>query len=175
VLHWLQPLENRLLDSFVRSKAALLAPDPDIVIVDIDEKSLAVMEKEAGRWPWPRVVHATLVDGLAAQHPRAIVFDMPFVEADTFRPRDDAAFAEAVGRHPNIYFPLLRLQVKNEKDRVRLADVASTSDCSGRATRTRTPGRPGAAVDPVAKGLAVGLITFTADDDGVAGVTCCAR
>ena len=49
----LQPLENRLLDRFVRSQAAHLAPDPDIVLVDIDEKSLAVMEtkENAGRWP----------------------------------------------------------------------------------------------------------------------------
>jgi adenylate cyclase len=167
-LHGLRPLENRLLDGFVRSKAALLAPDPDIVMVDIDEKSLATMEKEAGRWPWPRVVHATLVDGLAAQHPRAIVFDMPFVEADTFRPRDDAAFAEAVGRHRNIYFPLLRLQVKNEKDRVRLADVAqylglfrqSDADPDARAGLV-----PPMILSP--KDWRVGLITFTADDDGV--------
>src|ERR1700675_862427 len=86
----LNPFENRLLDSFVRSQAAALAPDPDIVLVDIDEKSLANMEAEAGRWPWPRVVHASLVEGLAAQNPRAIVFDIAFAEADSFRPRDDA-------------------------------------------------------------------------------------
>ena len=36
----LKPLENRLLDSFVRHQAAALAPDPDIVLVNIDEKSL---------------------------------------------------------------------------------------------------------------------------------------
>jgi len=34
------PLENRLLDTFVRMHAARLAPDPGIVLVDIDEKSL---------------------------------------------------------------------------------------------------------------------------------------
>src|SRR6267378_3778777 len=83
----LQPLENRLLDRFVRSQAARLAPDPDIVLVDIDEKSLANMQKEAGRWPWPRVVHADLVEGLATQKPRAIVFDLMFTEADQFPPR----------------------------------------------------------------------------------------
>jgi len=69
-LQLLQPLENRLLDRFVRSQAARLAPDPDIVLVDIDEKSLVKMEKDAGRWPWPRVVYADLVEGLAAQKPR---------------------------------------------------------------------------------------------------------
>ena len=48
-LHALHPIENRLLDRFVKAEAATLAPDPDIVLVDIDEKSLARMEKEAGR------------------------------------------------------------------------------------------------------------------------------
>ena len=43
----MRSLENRLLDSFVKSQASGLAPDPDIVLVDIDEKSLAEMEKEA--------------------------------------------------------------------------------------------------------------------------------
>ena len=81
-MHALRPLEHRLLDSFVRSQAAQLAPDPDIVLVDIDEKSLARMEKDAGRWPWPRVVHAELIEGLAAQKPLAIVFDIAFAERD---------------------------------------------------------------------------------------------
>src|SRR4051812_17662779 len=47
----LSPLENRLLDRFVRDQAAALAPDPDIVLVDIDENSLVNM-KDAGRFPW---------------------------------------------------------------------------------------------------------------------------
>ena len=166
----LQPLENRLLDRFVRSQAARLAPDPDIVLVDIDEKSLAVMEtkENAGRWPWPRVVHATLLEGLAAQKPRAIVFDIPFVEADSFRPRDDAAFAEVVARHSNVYFPLLRLQMRDERDGVRLADVAGylglfrqgDADPEARAGLV-----PPLIIAP--KDWRVGLITFTADEDGV--------
>src|SRR6185503_17175094 len=51
-LHALLPLENRILDRYVRNQAAKMAPDPDIVLIDIDEKSLAAMQKEAGRWPW---------------------------------------------------------------------------------------------------------------------------
>src|SRR5258708_26724942 len=76
----LRPLENRLLDAFVHAQAAQLSPDPDIVLINIDEPSLAGMEKEAGRWPWPRVVYAELTEGLAAQKPRAIVFDIMFTE-----------------------------------------------------------------------------------------------
>src|SRR5512139_3995722 len=71
-LHLLSPLENRLLDRFVKLQAQSLQPDADIVIVDIDDYSLARMEEEVGNWPWPRAAHGELVQGIARQHPRAI-------------------------------------------------------------------------------------------------------
>jgi adenylate cyclase len=54
--------------------------DPRIVIVDIDEKSLA----EIGRWPWSRDVIATLVDQLNTRYKaRTVAFDVLFAEPDT--------------------------------------------------------------------------------------------
>ena len=53
-LRLLAPLDNRVLDAFVRDQAAALEPDPEVVVVSIDEKSLAKMEEVAGRFPWPR-------------------------------------------------------------------------------------------------------------------------
>jgi adenylate cyclase len=56
------------------------APDPRIVIVDIDPKSLAAV----GRFPWSRDVMARLVDRLAGHYgTRAIGFDVSFPESDT--------------------------------------------------------------------------------------------
>ncbi|MEC9363485.1 MAG: CHASE2 domain-containing protein, partial [Pseudomonadota bacterium] len=52
--------DQRLIDASVRRHAALRAPDPDIVVVDIDEASLARLQDEAGNWPWPRAVYAEL-------------------------------------------------------------------------------------------------------------------
>ncbi|HYL24561.1 MAG TPA: adenylate/guanylate cyclase domain-containing protein, partial [Burkholderiales bacterium] len=167
-LHALRGFENRLLDSFVRSQAAKLAPDPEIVFVDVDEKSLARMEQEAGRWPWPRVVHAELIEGLAAQKPRAIVFDMNFAEPDIFRRQDDAAFAETVAQHRNTYFGVFKLPLKREADGVRLAELAADLHID------RQPG-----ADPNARAGLIpplilrredwraGLISFIPDEDGV--------
>ncbi|MEN6629873.1 MAG: hypothetical protein ABFC42_09525, partial [Sulfuricella sp.] len=45
---WLLPLENRVADLFVRIHARDLQPDPDIVIVDLDDRSLAQMNDSAG-------------------------------------------------------------------------------------------------------------------------------
>src|SRR6185369_2690095 len=54
--------------------------DERIVIVDIDEKSLA----EVGRWPWSRNVVAGLMDQLFDRYGVAVVgFDVVFAEADT--------------------------------------------------------------------------------------------
>jgi adenylate cyclase len=113
-LHALLPLENRLLDAFVRAHAAKLVPDPDVVLVDIDERSLAGMEKEAGRFPWPRSVYGELLAGLMAQKPRAVVFDILFIEKDKFRPESDRAFIEAAAPHANVYFPMVRLDEKDD-------------------------------------------------------------
>ncbi|HWZ48263.1 MAG TPA: CHASE2 domain-containing protein, partial [Herbaspirillum sp.] len=54
--------------------------DPRIVIVDIDEKSLA----EVGRWPWSRDVIATMVEQLNTRYKaRTVAFDVLFAEPDT--------------------------------------------------------------------------------------------
>jgi len=168
LLHSLQSLDNRLLDTLVRSHAAELPPDPDIVLVNIDENSLVSMEKEAGRWPWPRVVHAELLEGLAAQKPRAVVFDIMFTEPDQFRPQDDAAFAETVAQHGNTYFPLLRLPVERDPKGARIAEVAGALGFS--KTASADPEARVAVVPPLIlppEQWRVGLITFTEDPDGV--------
>ncbi len=107
-LHALLPLENRLSDLFVRLQARDLQPDPDIVIVDIDDGSLTRMQQVAGSWPWPRGVHGELVRGIAKQHPAAIVFDLVFSEPDQYRPESDRAFNEALATDAKVYFPIVR-------------------------------------------------------------------
>ena len=167
-LHWMRPLENRLLDSMVRAQAAELEPDPDIVLVNIDENSLVSMETEAGRWPWPRVVHAELLEGLAAQKPRAIVFDIMFTEPDQFRPQDDAAFAETVAQHRNTYFPLLRLPPDRDAKGARIAEVAGAlgfTKTAGADAEARVAVVPPLILPP--EQWRVGLISFTEDADGV--------
>ena len=54
-------------------------PDERIVIIDVDDRSLA----ELGRWPWRRDLMAEIVDKLFAKHGvRALGFDMVFAEPD---------------------------------------------------------------------------------------------
>jgi adenylate cyclase len=164
---FLKPIENRVLDAFVRHQAAALAPDPDIVLVDIDEKSLAEMDRKfgAGRFPWPRAVYATLIDGIAAQQPRAIVFDINFSEPDRVRPESDQAFIESASRHDNIYYPMVRL---DSKDGPKAAEV---SHLLGLVRRPGAdPDARIAVIPPLvlpAKLWRAGTINFLRDDDGI--------
>lgn len=81
----------------VLSASGRASPD-DILIVAIDNRSLQAI----GRWPWPRAVHARALDRLAEARPRAIGYDVLFVEPGT----DDAMLAAAVRRTPT-YLPMV--------------------------------------------------------------------
>jgi adenylate cyclase len=167
-LHALRPLGNQLLDFFVRTQAASLAPDPDIVIVDVDDKSLGEMQLAAGSWPWPRSVHGELVKGLAAQRPKAIVFDILFSEPDKFRPEHDQAFNDELERVDNVYFSMSRLEKADDPDGAPLAQIAERL----RIRQTERADPDARVMLNVPKALddkhwRVGLIDFLPDDDGV--------
>ncbi|MGQ0544864.1 MAG: CHASE2 domain-containing protein [Betaproteobacteria bacterium] len=168
LLHLLQSHENRLLDSFVKRQAAKLAPDPDVVLITVDEKSLATMQEDAGRFPWPRVVYADLIEGLQAQEPRAIVFDIMFFEKDEVRPESDREFIKAASRYRNIYYPLVRLDTKDDAKGVPAAELAPmiglvrTPEADPRA---RIAVIPPLALPP--KLWRTGSINYLEDADGV--------
>ncbi|MBE0614416.1 MAG: CHASE2 domain-containing protein [Burkholderiales bacterium] len=77
------------------------APD-DIVIVAIDDESVAAI----GRWPWRRAVLATLVDRIAATHPRAIGVDVILSERDDRDPKGDATLAAVLKTSPGVVLPV---------------------------------------------------------------------
>ena len=117
-------LDNRVSDFLVKKKAHSLNPDPDIVIVDIDNYSVAGMVSEVGRWPWPRSVHGELVAYIENKQPKAIVFDILFSEPDKDHRQLDELFNEKLRATQNVYFPILHLEQKDESQGVELKSVA---------------------------------------------------
>lgn len=167
-LHFMQPLENRLSDLFVRTHALGLKSDPDIVIVDIDEKSLANMADEAGSWPWPRSVHGELVVGIERQRPRAVVFDITVSDPDKFRPESDEVFRQAILATDNTYFPLVRLAANGDYIGAPLkAFPPATGVVATAAARpdARVAVEMPLALDPAS--WRTGSINFTVDADGI--------
>ncbi len=66
--------------------------DPNLVVVEIDPKSL----REIGTWPWKRSLHALLIDRLTAAEVRSIVFDIDFSLASS--DIEDTALENALAR-----------------------------------------------------------------------------
>jgi len=79
----LRAFENQTYDA----RLALAAPQSDqksnIAMVEINDSSLQALEGTFGRWPWPRAVHAGVIDFLARAGARVIAYDVLFVERDT--------------------------------------------------------------------------------------------
>ena len=110
-------LDHKLGDFNLRSLAARLPPDPDIVIIDIDEPALEAMALEYGRYPWSRAVFGALLHGLARQGPAAIVFDILFVDPHKDHAADDLLLINAARATPQAYFPMVRLAATPEAER----------------------------------------------------------
>ncbi|WP_340589199.1 CHASE2 domain-containing protein [Erythrobacter alti] len=94
-------IANRLDSSLLDRAAALARPaqSDDIIIVAIDDASLA----QVGTWPWPRTVHARLIDELARAGSGPVLFDVLFLEPSTAA--DDERLAEAIARHGDVILP----------------------------------------------------------------------
>ena len=88
--------DNALLDR-VLTRAS--APSDDLVIVAIDERSLAVV----GRWPWDRRRLAALIDRLHAAGARRVALDILLSEPGA--PEADAALGAAITRAGNVVLP----------------------------------------------------------------------
>lgn len=106
---WLKRADYIVFDSQVRTIAAQREVNSDIVVIALDDKSLIQMNDIAGRWVWPRSVHAELIDSLRQFQPKAIAFDILFAEKDRYRPDADAYFNEVLRETDNVFFSMLML------------------------------------------------------------------
>ena len=105
----LQTLELRSLDARFAARGIEVPPSAaKIAIVGIDQNSLSAV----GQWPWPRRLHARLIDKLKAAGARVIFIDVDFSDRQNPGPRgalspDDRALIEAAARAGNVVLPSL--------------------------------------------------------------------
>jgi adenylate cyclase len=115
-LVWLGAFDDVELTAYDRRLVASHSPTNahnDIVIIEINESSMDTMEPVFGRWPWPRMVHAGVVDYVARAGAKVIVYDILFVDHDRrgafpvgdrtmSGPESDAMLVDSVGRAGNV-------------------------------------------------------------------------
>ena len=110
--HFWQPFEYKIKDIMLQSRGEIKG-DENIVIIDIDEKSL----KALGQWPWSRDKIAKLLQNLSDLGVAIIGLDVVFAEADNSSPQKvlkqlglshqgvpdfDAIFAQTISETPTI-------------------------------------------------------------------------
>jgi len=95
-----QELELRLYDYRLRvsSKAE---PTGDIVLIDIDDKSVKALAGE-GAWPWNRKIHAVLLDVLTQCDVGLIAFDLVFHGDGTSNEEENIRFSDALARNGKV-------------------------------------------------------------------------
>lgn len=94
----LSRFDNLIYDQWLG--IAHVEPQPDILIIQIDEDSLT----KYGKWPWSRDHHAQLFQRLAKARPKAIGFDILLSEPGDSE--SDSKLAAALAENDNIYLPL---------------------------------------------------------------------
>jgi adenylate cyclase len=82
LLDFTNRIELQTYDLRVAATARPSAPADNIVLIAIDNESIRRMEPLVGRWPWPRLVHATAIDYLAAAGAKVVGYDVMFAERD---------------------------------------------------------------------------------------------
>lgn len=168
-LHVGSDMRQAAFDLMVKWRVVVPKPDPEIIIVDINEASLAAMAQDYGRWPWPRQVLGEFLEQLEKQEPKVVVFDILFSDPDVYNPDSDAYFDAAVARTDNTYFPMLRLDPADDKlSQVKAAQIPGVGTI---VDETPDPNATVAMVLPyfpsILNGGRVGLHNIYPDADGV--------
>jgi len=101
--------ELATFDARTRAFADPALASKDIVIAAIDETSLNELAPAVGRWPWPRAVHAQVLDYLRYAGAKLVVYDVQFPEPDQ-NAGSDEAFASALGESGNAVLPVAFLE-----------------------------------------------------------------
>lgn len=98
-LGMLKSLEHSSVDQRFEMRGTAESSKPkDVVLVKIDDVSFSDLNLQ---WPFPRGAHAALIDRLAADGAKTIVFDVQFTEPSN-DPDQDAELIAAVGRAGNV-------------------------------------------------------------------------
>lgn len=141
--------------------------DADIVIIEIDEASLARLEAAPfqARWPFSRDLYAALIDYLAVAKARAVLFDILFLQADRTAPEKDAALADATRRAGNVYYAAMLQKGASTVEAPRSAAPQAPDWKQPPLDDYNLVALPFAALLGTAKG--VGTVQLTPDDDGI--------
>ena len=134
----MRALELQSVDARFSVRGTQERPD-DIVVVGVDDVTFSDLNQQ---WPFPRRLHAKVIDRLREAGARAIAVDIQFTEPTD--PRDDNALIEAVGRAPGLVLSTTEVNARGES-RI-FGDEAVVKELNARAASTIVRPDPGGTI-----------------------------
>jgi adenylate cyclase len=160
----LSQFELKTFDAFSRR----LNPsdsDEEVIMVEVDQRSLDALSEQSINWPWPRQIYAPIIEYLSEAE--AIFIDILYTEPSSYGQEDDLIFAESLKAASNIYLPVFLTNKDNpmsDQDRNFIDRIALDEGIKPDVTFTSaiTPIDP---LKPWVRGS--GNVTISPDEDGV--------
>ncbi|SDB25233.1 adenylate cyclase [Desulfonatronum thiosulfatophilum] len=143
-------LENWEAQTWDMRVVRLAEPGPatgDIALILLDQQGLDWGQEQMGlSWPWPREIHAAIIDYCRRAHAASLTLDILFLEPSAYGVEDDALLAQALERF----------------GATALAAFLSRAETGGRATWPEDVPRPAWTVDGLDEWLATAEPDFFA-------------
>lgn len=152
-------------DWILQNRLSSPIPSSSIVILDIDERSLATLATQYGRWPWPREVLAEGLERILADEPEGVIFNVLISDPDLNNPDGDALLDYVASNSGKVIFPMIRLAPQNDAQSQLRIDTLPGVRPNANAEAERTI----AAVLPGLPGMRsrMGLANNEPDGDGI--------
>ncbi|MBU0486026.1 MAG: adenylate/guanylate cyclase domain-containing protein [Proteobacteria bacterium] len=131
---FLAALDNQIINAMFTWRGPV-ATSGQVVIVDIDEKSL----KQLGQWPWPRNTVAELMNRISAAGAKVVGFDIVFAEKDRTSPLQFLRELEKINKG-KILSPEIIAHAKLDYDTMLGEAVAQTNTVLGYIFQTKNDG-----------------------------------
>jgi adenylate cyclase len=152
-------------DNILQWRLSSPLPAKNIVIVDIDERSLAILAPEHGQWPWSRNLHADLLEKLTDAGANSVLFSILMSDPDKFHLESDMAMELTSRLNQKTVYPLIRLNPINDRNSALLVSDIPGARLSQHAPENRTI----AAILPIFKPMQekMGIANQRPDGDGI--------
>ena len=104
-ISFFESAENRTFDyrQSIQYLHAKRDPNPNIVVLEIDDATVESIWEKYGEWPAPRNIYADIVNYIEKDKPQAIIFDLMFLKSLKNSEDADKYFIETLNKYNNIY------------------------------------------------------------------------
>jgi CHASE2 domain-containing sensor protein len=152
-------------DVILKTRLSSPLPSNNIVIVDIDERTLAALSEAHGRWPWSRDVLADGIQKIFDEGSRAVLFNILLSDPDKRNPDADAVMEVTAQLNRPIAFPLIRLNPQNDIQ----SQLLASSIVGMTPSKTHSPDQTVAVILPMFSSMydRLGVANQRPDADGI--------